>query len=146
MPQAQPKRRLLGVYTVLGAVAALGYLALRPVAPAHQSVVATQRNATAAASLTSTAQGSSPPLIAPAMAAEVAGRQVLFSHAEQFARRTAVTITGANVRSMPSKSGVVVKVLGIGTSVQVVATEGGWSHVLDASGESLGWVHGSILR
>jgi hypothetical protein len=145
-PRTQPQRKPLNIYAAVGAAAIIGYLVLRPVPSSQQNVVTTQRNASAPATVTSAAPALLPPLIAPAMAAESLGQRVSSPRAERLAVRTAVTTTGANVRSTPSVSGAIVKVLGVGTSVQVVATEGGWIRVLDATGEALGWVHGSILR
>lgn len=145
-PRTQPQRKPLKTYAAVGAAAVIGYLVLRPVPPPQQPVTASQRNASAPAAATSVAQSSLSSLIAPAMAADALGQGMSSSRAERLAARKAVTTTGANVRSTPSLSGAVVKVLGAGTPVQVVAAEGSWNRILDASGEALGWVHGSILR
>lgn len=145
-PRTQPQQRPFKTYAAVGAAAVIGYLVLRPVPPSQQSVMATQRNASVPANATSAAQSSLPSLIAPATAAETLGHGIASSRTERPAARAAVTTTGANVRSTPSMSGAVVKVLGGGTQVQIVATEGSWDRVLDTSGETLGWVYGSILR
>ena len=145
-PRMQSQRNPLKLYVAVGAAAVIGYLVLRPVPPSHQPVTAAQRSASVSPTVTAPAHPSSPSLIAPAMAAGAVGQGMSPSRAERLAARTAVTTTGANVRSTPSMSGAIVKVLGAGTSVQVVTTEGGWSRVFDTNGEALGWMHGSILR
>ena len=145
-PHRQPQQKPFRVYAAVGAAAVLTYLVLRPAAPSQQPSVATQRYVLAPAAVTSTAQSSSPPLIASAMAAPATGHGALPPRAERPAARAAVTTTGANVRSMPSMSGAIVKVLVVGTPVQIVTTEGNWNRILDAGGEALGWVHGSTLR
>ena len=144
-PRTQPQRSPFKTYAAVGAAAVIGYLVLRPVAPSQQPVMVTQRSLSAPAAETSAAQ-SLPALITPAMAAPATGHGALPPRAERPAARAAVTTTGANVRSMPSMSGAIVKVLVVGTPVQIVTTEGNWNRILDAGGEALGWVHGSTLR
>lgn len=140
-PAQQARRRSFRAYAVMGVAALFGYLALRPNAPAPQPVSDTVQSVT-----TSVAPLSLPPVIPPAVATEVPGRQASSSAAEYVSSREAVTRTGANVRSMPSRSGPIVKVLEAGATVRIVAVEGGWDRVLDQDGEPLGWVHGSVLR
>lgn len=144
--QTQTQRKPFKTYAAVGAAAVIGYLVLRPVPPSQQSVVTSQRNVPAPVTVTSAAQSSLPSLITPATAAEALGQGMSSSRTARLVARAAVTTTGANVRSTPSMSGPIVKVLGVGTSVQIVATEGSWNRVLDTNGETLGWVHGSILR
>ena len=83
-------------------------------------------------------------MIAPAQAADAFPSTSV--HGERGVLREMVTTTGANVRSSPSTTGAVVRVLGAGTPVSVVESDGAWHRVLGVGGEPLGWVHGSILR
>ena len=140
-PAQHARYRLLGAYAVVGVAALFGYLVLRPNAPAPQPIGSIVQGVT-----TSVAPLLLPPSIPPAVATEVPGRQAPSSAAEYVSGREAVTRTGANVRSMPSRSGPIVKVLEAGATIRIVAVEGGWDRVLDQDGEPLGWVHGSVLR
>ena len=142
-PAQQARRPSFRAYAVVGVAALFGYLALRPNAPAPQPVGNTVQSVTTSAAPTPVSLS---PVITPASAAEVSGQQASSSVVEHVGGRKAVTTTGANVRSMPSRSGPIVKTLEAGAIVQIVATEGGWNRVLDQGGEPLGWVHGSILR
>lgn len=142
-PAQQARRRSFRAYAVVGVAALFGYLALRPNASAPQLVGNTVQSVTTSAAPTPVSPS---PVITPASAAQVSGQQASSPAVEHVGNRKAVTTTGANVRSMPSRSGPIVKILEAGASVQVVATEGGWNRVLDQGGEPLGWVHGSILR
>lgn len=142
-PAQQARRRSFRAYAAVGVAALFGYLALRPNAPVPQSVGKTVQSVATSAAPTPVSLS---PVITPAPAAQVSGQQASSPSVEHVVGGKAVTTTGANVRSTPSRSGQIVKVLEPGAIVQIVATEGDWNRVLDQSGEPLGWVHGSILR
>lgn len=142
-PAQQTRRRSFRAYAAVGVAALFGYLALRPNAPVPQSVGNSVQSVTTSAT---SAPVSPSAVITSASAAQVSGQQASSPSVEHVGGRKAVTTTGANVRSTPSRSGQIVKILEAGAIVQIVATEGDWNRVLDQSGEPLGWVHGSILR
>lgn len=146
MAAANRKRRLL--YAGVGAAAFVCFLALRPdpasLEPRPQFAAATPPPA----AMATAPRDPSPPagplssIITPAMAEGTA--RPLDPPAPD--GRLAVTTTGANVRATPSATGAIVKVLGAGVSLRVVAVEGGWARVVGANGERLGWIHSSLLR
>lgn len=140
------QRRSFGIYAVVGVAALIIYFALRPVVTASQTAMDAQRNSASSSVQASGEQLSLPPVITPAVSAEVPVPQVPSSSKQDPGKREAVTTTGANVRSLPSMSGSIITTLGAGVSVQVVETDGVWCRVLDHEGTPLGWVHGSILR
>ncbi len=136
-------------YTGVGVAALLGFLALRPDPAPRQPVRQAATAEPSPASLPPAAPAtpptaSLPSIIPPAMAESAAPPQG--SPSPPTDGRQVVTTTGANVRSTPSTTGAVVKVLGAGTSLRIVATEGGWARVVGPDGVRLGWVHASLLR
>ena len=141
-------RRRGVVYAGVGAAAFLCFLALRPspvlqeprpqvamaAPPPPPTAIVARDQLLSAGTLSS--------IIPPAMAEEI--RRPLDPPAPT--GRVAVTTTGANVRANSSATGAIVKVLGVGVSVRVVAVESGWARVVGANGERLGWIHASLLR
>lgn len=144
-PAALAQTRSRKMYAIVGVGALVAYLALRPSAPGPQIGGTNELSAIRSAVQGPVVQPSLPQVISPAMAADVAAKQPTYS-AERVTARAAITTTGANVRSVPSRSGAIVRVLEAGTSIRIIASEGEWYRVLDENGEPLGWVHGSIVR
>lgn len=133
-------------YAMVGVAALIGYLALRPSDPIQQAAPSRQRAAAVPPLEVSGSQLSVPLIISPAKAADAVGRQIGSAQKDQAVRREVTTKTSSNIRSSPSITAPIVKVLSAGTMLQVVGTDGGWDRVLDANGKQMGWVHESVVR
>jgi len=138
-PRRSPPRSIKALAAV-GAVIFVAYLAHQPA----KSPVSTYPTQVTASNVLSAATSIDlPNLIAPAMAQT--GAPLAGAASGSNAQR-AITTTGANIRALPSVSGKIVKVLGVGTAVSLGAADGAWRRLLDDDGKPLGWVHSSIVR
>ena len=142
---SQAPARAWKPYAMIGVAALIGYLALRPSDPIQQAAPSRQRAAVPPPEV-SGSQLSVPLIISPAKAADAVGRQIGSAQKDQAMRREVTTKTGSNIRSSPSITAPIVKVLIAGTMLQIVGTDGGWDRVLDANGNQLGWIHESVVR
>jgi hypothetical protein len=109
-PGSSAPRRSLGLYVVVSVAAVVGYLMLRPLAPAPQQVTNTEGNVPRPIAPSIPAQAPLRPFVPPAMAVDVPGRQASLPSPDRSGVWEAVTTTGANVRSMPSLSASIVRV------------------------------------
>ena len=136
-PPASQVSRSLRVYAFVGVVALLTYTVLKPkdVAPMNVASVA------GGASSRVTSSPSAPELISSAVAAPVS----LTTGQTTGSVRRAVTTTGANLRTQPSRTAPVVRVLDKGVELTIFESSGEWSHVSAESTKPLGWIHNSII-
>lgn len=142
--QSNTSRRPMGAYVVVGIVAMVGYFALRPAAAPTLPQASNFLAAPATGSKLTEVRPT--PIIARAAAAQRIATQPSDFATQRQTWRDATTTTGANVRSAPSLSAAVVRVLDAGAALRIIGTENGWHRVLGRDGEPLGWVHGSIVR
>lgn len=142
---ASAKRRPVGAYALVGVAALIIYVVLKPEHPASPD----RTTPVQARYPAPEGSRSSPPPIPAAVTPAPAATPIVIAPSTSpgsVSPGEAVTTTSANVRSSASMSGSVVRVLDAGTRVRVVGQEGNWRRVADQSGETWGWVHGSILR
>lgn len=126
------------VYACVGIVALITYGALQPKSPqVGGAIVASRATTSSPISLPSASD-----LIPSAVAAPAPTGQ----HAASAQLRAATTTTGANIRSQPSRTASIVKVLDKGTEVLVLESSGGWARVASDNRDPLGWINSSLLR
>ena len=142
VPMSPARKKAISVYAVVGVLAFVTYSLLKPSSPTISAAVGSTQSQSASGKLQGSA-GASPlsSIISPAVAAPVRPAQT-----ESSAGRVVTTTTGANVRSQPSRTASISTVLDKGTSLLIVGSQGEWHRVANQQGNSLGWVHSSILQ
>lgn len=131
-------------YAMVGVMAVIAYAVLKPESQEHKTPAPSVQATYQTPEVSRLSLSSIPTTVTPAAATTMSNKAATTPIAVGPAE--AVTTTGANVRSAPSMSGSIAKVLDAGTRVRVMAKEGTWRQVGDQNGEAWGWVHSSILR